>query len=173
MGLYLRAEFWLASTGVGMCGGSEDACGGILISRGRGEVMAVPNGAKLTRVRGSGVMVTVGLEVRMGAIVGYGRSSKPCDVSPRRMFFWYSRGRRGCQVFFWSPETESLQIVESSRAVAVIRGGTSRPCRRAPRLADDKISSLASTVEAEKKSAMTVSLGKSVHVEGRSTTDWI
>lgn len=40
----------------------------MLTSRGSGEQIAVPNGAKLIGVRGSGTKVMVGLEVRMGAM---------------------------------------------------------------------------------------------------------
>ena len=41
----------------------------MLRSRGIGEQIAVPNGAKLMGVRGSGMTVRVGLVVRVGAMV--------------------------------------------------------------------------------------------------------
>lgn len=71
MGLYLRAEFWFASTGVGLCGGRHDDSGAIFSSLGNGETTAVPNGAKFSSVRGSGVSVTVGLDVRTDTIVRF------------------------------------------------------------------------------------------------------
>lgn len=70
MGLYLRAEFWFARTGVGLCGGRDDGWGAIFSSLGNGETTAVPNCAKFAGVRGSGVSVTVGLVERIGAMVG-------------------------------------------------------------------------------------------------------
>ena len=69
MGLYLRAEFWFARTGVGSCGDRHDGSGAILSSLGNGETTAVPNGAKFSGVRGSGVIVTVALDERTGTIV--------------------------------------------------------------------------------------------------------
>lgn len=71
MGLYLRAEFWFARTGVGLCGSRDDGLGAIFSSLGNGETTAVPNCAKFAGVRGSGVSVTVGLVERIGAMVGY------------------------------------------------------------------------------------------------------
>jgi hypothetical protein len=73
MGLYFRAEFWFARTGVGLYGGRLEGWGATLRSRGMGEQMAVPNGAKFSGFRGSGMSVDDGLEVRMGAMVGVGR----------------------------------------------------------------------------------------------------
>jgi hypothetical protein len=50
-------------------GGKDEGWGAIFIARGKGETTAVPNGAKLSGVSGSGVSVMLGLDVRIGAIV--------------------------------------------------------------------------------------------------------
>lgn len=68
MGLYFRAEFWLARIGVGLCGGrTEGDEGAMERSRGSGEVIAVPYGEKFWGVRGSGERRICGFVVRMGA----------------------------------------------------------------------------------------------------------
>jgi hypothetical protein len=67
MGLYFRAEPWFATTGAGSLDGSEESGGATERSRGRGQLIAVPKGAKLSFVRGSGTTRRVGCEVRMGA----------------------------------------------------------------------------------------------------------
>lgn len=67
MGLYFRAEFWFARTGVGLCAGREDGLGAVDMSLGRGELITVPNGEKLVGVKGSGERWRLGLVVRIGA----------------------------------------------------------------------------------------------------------
>ena len=69
MGLYFKAEFWFARIGVGSWGGRLESWGTTLRSRGSGEQIAVPNGAKLLGVRGSAMIVNVELEIRTGVIM--------------------------------------------------------------------------------------------------------
>ena len=63
--------------GIGSCLGSEEGCGATLRSRGTGDEMAVPKGAKLAAVRGSGESVSVGFEVRVGAMMSWQRRENP------------------------------------------------------------------------------------------------
>jgi len=64
-------SFGLPGLALGLYGGRFEGWGATLRSRGMGEQIAVPNGAKLIGVRGSGVSLRVGLEVRIGAMMAY------------------------------------------------------------------------------------------------------
>jgi hypothetical protein len=84
IGLYLRALDWLAMTGSGWWAGCNGGGNGAVVRmldwlNGRGEIMAVPNGAKDGVVNGSGsrsMPVDRGRRGKSGMFMRYGQSAR-------------------------------------------------------------------------------------------------